>query len=65
MSDHKFEVGQTVNYKAGPFAHASATDVYKITQLLPPYGEDQQYRIKSPNEPYERVVKESELARVV
>lgn len=65
MGDHKFEVGQTVSYKTGHFVQAGATDIYKITQLLPPYGEDQQYRIKSPNEPYERVAKESELARVV
>jgi hypothetical protein len=39
------------------------TDIYRITQLLPRQGEDQQYRIKSANEPHERVVKESELAR--
>ena len=65
MSDHKFKVGQTVSYIIGPFGRATATDTYKITQLLPPHGEDQQYRIKSPNEPHERFAKERELARVV
>jgi hypothetical protein len=64
VSDHKFKIGQTVSYTIGPFVRASATDIYKITQLLPPHGEDQQYRIKSPNEPYERVAKERELVRV-
>jgi len=38
--------------------------VYKITQLLPPEGDDRQYRIKNSNEPHERVVKESQLTRV-
>ena len=65
VSDHKFKVGQTVSYTIGPFGRASMIDIYKITQLLPPQGEDQQYRIKSANEPHERVAKESELARVV
>lgn len=65
MSEHKFRVGQVVSYITGPFRRASATSIYKITALLPPYGEDQQYRIKSPNESHERVAKESELARAV
>ena len=65
MSDHKFKVGQSVSYTTGPFGRASATSIYMITALLPPHGEDQQYRIKSPNEPHERVAKESELARAV
>ena len=65
VSDHKFKVGETVSYTIGPFGRARATDIYKITQLLPSHGEDQQYRIKSSNEPHERVAKERELARVV
>jgi hypothetical protein len=34
-----------------------------VTQLLPPEGDDRQYRIKSSDEPHERVVKESQLNR--
>jgi hypothetical protein len=49
---------------SGPFGRGSAGAVYKITQLLPPEGEDCQYRIKSPSEPHERVVKESQLNSV-
>ena len=64
MSDHRFKVGQTVNYTSGPFGRASVSGVYKIIQLLPPEGDDQQYRIKSTSEPHERVAKESQLARV-
>jgi hypothetical protein len=37
--------------------------VFKVVQLLPPEGDDRQYRIKSPSEPHERVVKESQLNR--
>jgi hypothetical protein len=39
--------------------------VLKITQRLPPQGGDFQYRIKSANEPHDRVVKESELERAM
>jgi hypothetical protein len=63
LSDHKFKVGQTVHYTSGPFGRGGAGGVYKITQLLPAEGDDRQYRIKSANEPHERVVKESQLAR--
>jgi hypothetical protein len=31
---------------------------------LPPEGDEYQYRIKSANEPHERVVKESQMDRV-
>jgi hypothetical protein len=36
---------------------------YKIAQLLPSESDDCQYRIKSSDEPHERVVEESELKR--
>jgi hypothetical protein len=60
---HKFKVGQTVNYTSGPFGRGGAGGSYKVTQLLPPEGDDRQYRIKSTNEPHERVAKESQLNR--
>ena len=63
MTDHKFKIGQTVQYTSGPYGRGSSSSVYKITQLLPPEGDDRQYRIKSASEPHERVVKESQLAR--
>jgi hypothetical protein len=64
VSDHKFKVGQTVSYATEPLGRASITNIYTITQLLPPLGDERQYRIKSANEPHERVAKEIELARV-
>lgn len=63
LSTHKFKIGQTVHYTSGPYGRGSSTGVYKVTQLLPCEGDDQQYRIKSASEPHERVVKESQLAR--
>ena len=60
---HKFKVGDNVRYTSGPYGRAVADAVYKVTQLLPPQGDEQQYRIKSSDEPHERVVKESELHR--
>ena len=65
MSGHKFKVGQSVLYTSGPYGRGSGGTggLYKITQLLPPEGDDRQYRIKSANEPHERVVKESQLNR--
>ena len=65
MSDHKFKVGQTVYYASGLYGRGQRGDVFKIMQRLPPQGGDYQYRIKSANEPYDRVVRESELERAV
>ena len=64
MREHKFKVGQSVNFTSGPFGRGGASSIYKVTQLLPPDGDDYQYRIKSATEPHERVVKESQLDRI-
>lgn len=63
LGEHKFKIGQAVQYTSGPYGRGSSTGVYKVTQLLPSEGDDYQYRIKSTSEPHERVVKESQLAR--
>jgi hypothetical protein len=57
---HRFKVGQTISY-IPHFGAGGAKGAYKITQLLPPEGDEFQYRIKSADEPYERVAKESQL----
>ena len=62
MSDHKFKAGQMVAYLSGSSGRAPR-HVFKIMQCLPPQGGDYQYRIKSANEPHDRVAKESELER--
>jgi hypothetical protein len=64
VSNHKFKIGQSVTYTSGLFGAGSASGVYKVTQLLPPEGDDFQYKIRSAAEPHERVAKESQLGRV-
>jgi hypothetical protein len=62
VSNHKFKIGQSVNYTSGRFGIAgSARGIHKITQLLPSEGDHFQYKIKSAAEPHERMVKESQL----
>jgi hypothetical protein len=57
---HKFKIGQLVRY----LGRDGALDVYQVTQLLPQAEDDVfQYRIKSVNEPHERVAREHELRR--
>ena len=60
VSGHKFNIGQTVNY-IPQFGAGASKSAYTITQLLPPADGDFQYRIKTTNEPHERVAKESQL----
>jgi len=64
VDEHKFKVGQSVSFTSGPFGRGGTNGIYKVTQLLPPEGDDYQYRIKNADEPHERVVKESQLSRV-
>jgi hypothetical protein len=63
LKTHKYSIGQTVRYTAGPFSRFGASGSFKIVKLLPPEGDEQQYRIKSASEAFERVAKESQLDR--
>jgi hypothetical protein len=65
LSDHRFKVGQSVKYgRVGPRHQLGSSGVYQVTQLLPFEGNEWLYRIKSLDEPNERVAKEAELERV-
>src|SRR5262249_38772178 len=63
LSDHRFKVGQCVNYTSGPRHQRGSSGVYRITQLLPSEGAECLYRIKSTDESHEHVAKETELER--
>jgi hypothetical protein len=52
MNNHKFKVGQTVSYTSKFIATVNAGAIFKITQLLPPEGDEFQYRIRNASEPY-------------
>lgn len=63
LKNHKFSVGQTVYFTSGSITRTGASGNYKIVRLLPPDGDEYQYRIKSTGESFERVAKESQLDR--
>jgi hypothetical protein len=67
MNDRKFKIGQLVYYKPRPSGlrvprvdHPAGA--YQIAQLMPPVGDEPQYRIKSEAESHLRVAQESELS---
>lgn len=62
MATHKFKVGQTVRLIPGHMRMPGGGD-YKIIMLLPPTDGQNQYRVKSRSEAFERVVKETDLER--
>jgi hypothetical protein len=63
LKAHKYSIGQTVRYIAGPISRVNNTGTFKVVKLLPPDGDEHQYRIKSTGEAFERVAKESQLDR--
>ncbi len=63
VRNHKYRVGETVYYTSPSFGRAAASGSYTVVRLLPSDGEEQQYRIKSSGEAFERVAKESQLDR--
>jgi hypothetical protein len=65
VDEHKFKVGQTAIYTLGPFGRGDTNGICKVTQLLPPEGNDNQYRIKSATESHVRAIKESQLDCIV
>ena len=61
LKEHKFQIGQTVYFTSRPIGHMAANSTYEVVRLLPSDGADYQYRIKNPNEAFERVARESQL----
>jgi hypothetical protein len=62
MPDHKFRTGQHVQFSSAIIRNASR-GVYVVTKQLPESAGEYEYRIKSINEPHERLVRESELRK--
>lgn len=60
---HKYGIGTIVHLVAGPMERSAARGSYKIVAQLPGNGIEFSYRIKSVNEPHERVAVESQLSR--
>lgn len=60
---HKFKVGQTVGLV--PSLRSGAKGAYQIVSLRPSEDGTRQYRVKSKDEAYERIVAESDLVVAV
>ena len=61
MPSHKFKVGDIVTVRPSISRNAPG-GVFEVIKLLPGSSEPE-YRIKSSNEPYHRVARESELTK--
>jgi hypothetical protein len=61
MSEHKFKIGQTLDYRSDRRNPHLRSGKCKIVGLLPSEGQDPQYRIRCATENFERVVWESQL----
>jgi hypothetical protein len=59
---HKFHIGETVTLSEAISRNVPG-GAYVVTKWLPDNGAEPEYRIKSANEPYERVARESELTK--
>jgi len=65
MARHRFKVGQLVDFSPARPGVPTPGRQYVIVRLLPAEGGELLYRVKSKAETFERVAKESELARRV
>lgn len=63
MAQHKFKVGQLVNYNPTRSGVPASSREYKIMRQLPADASGLLYRIRSPGETFERVAKEQDLTR--
>jgi hypothetical protein len=63
MSTHKFQIGQTV-FLSPSLSLNMPGGAYIVTRKLPERDGEYVYRVKSANEPHERVVLESQLSDV-
>ena len=61
MSQHKFRVGQAVEFSPDPGVDRLSRGRYTIVRLLPLEGNTPQYRIKNTTDGHERMVRESQL----
>ena len=60
---HKFKVGDPVRYFHHDRVVWAAHGLYVVTMQLPKRDGEFEYRIRSPDEPHERLARESELRR--
>jgi hypothetical protein len=62
MPSHKFKVGDIVAVRPAISRNVPG-GVFEVIKVLPDRDGEREYRIKSANEPHERVARESELTK--
>jgi hypothetical protein len=62
MPSRKFKIGEIVTMTPAASRNVPG-GVYQVIKQLPETGGEPEYRIRSANEPYERVARESELTK--
>lgn len=61
MSEHKFRIGQTLDFRPDSRNVQPRAGKCKIVSLVPSEGDNPKYRIRCVSETFERVVWESQL----
>ncbi len=61
MAQHKFSIGQIVDFRPGAHEPNANRGLYTVRRQLPSETRDLQYRIQSNINGHERVVRESQL----
>jgi hypothetical protein len=61
VDEHKFRVGQTINFRSATRISGAPTGQYRVVGHRPSEGGEPSYRIKSDLERHERIARESEL----
>lgn len=64
MAQHKYSVGQTVQFMPDPHVKISSRGTYTILRTLPESGGILQYRVKAIIDGQERIVREDQLRRL-
>ena len=64
MAGHKFAAGQRVSFQAERSEFNIPSGAYTIVRQLPAEGKEWQYRVKNVHDGHERVMRESQLARM-
>ncbi len=61
IEEHKYKVGQTINFRSAMKGRFAPPGEYRVVGHRPPENGELLYRIKSDLERHERIARESEL----
>ena len=64
MAQHRFRIGDVVDFTNTHVVLPAPSAACEILRLLPTDGDDPQYRVKCRAENFERVVRESQLREI-